>query len=141
MKRFLIVLLLLGLLLQVTGVGLPDQATSSTEEWVSVLYLTDAEHVSGITVMEDATHTRAASHASPASPEDESSALPVIAQINYDIGTAARSPEAESTASLVIALNTVSHETEIPEFGTIVLPVAVILVLFLFFNYRRRHYC
>jgi hypothetical protein len=116
LKRLLIVLLVLGLLLSITGVSLPDQAISSIQGGVSI-YLTDVEQAPGITVTEEAKLTRAAS------------------------------PKVECPASDVTVMNThtpktveETHtpETAIPEFATIALPVAGILVLFLFFSHRRR---
>jgi hypothetical protein len=107
LKRLLIVLLVLGLLLKLTGVSLPDQAISSNEEGVSI-YLTNVEQASGITVTEEANLTRAVS------------------------------PKDDCPASPVIALNTPTPETEIPEFATIALPVAGILGIFLFFSHRKR---
>jgi hypothetical protein len=60
MKRLLIVVLVLGILLSITGVSLPDQAISNNQEGVSI-YLTDVEQAPGITVSEDAKLTQAAS--------------------------------------------------------------------------------
>jgi hypothetical protein len=72
------------------------------------IYLTDVEQASGITVTEDAKLTQAAGS------QDECPASPVI------------------------AMNTHTPETVIPEFATIALPVAGVLVLFLFFSHRNR---
>lgn len=102
MKRLWIGLLVLGLLLSIIGVSLPDQATSSKQKGVSI-YLTDVEQDSDQTNVEQAA-----------------------------------GPKAECPASNVTVMDTHTPETGIPEFPTIALPIAGILVLFLFFSHRKR---